>query len=237
VTRNCLSAGRYGFLLLGSPASLRAHDTHTRSSQPTNQQQPKSVKREAERAENTPGPGGALGDEVVAGEDELGDGEDALLEERGDGARGRDPLHCALVELVDLLLHLHRRPLLLPLAAWRGARTSSGFLPLDGDEGESVERRQMSLLASAAVTLPGDAMFYATPPGLEHVMDFSWVLGFDLRVLCCGLVGCGRWLGRTWLERTTAQTSCLVSSSSTTTVANLILSITLIKQNPTIYFS
>lgn len=32
--------------------------------------------------QSSPGPGGALGDEVVAGEDELGDGEDALLDER-----------------------------------------------------------------------------------------------------------------------------------------------------------
>lgn len=71
---------------------------------------------------DVPGPGGAFGDEVVAGEDELGDGEDALLEERRDGARARYPLHRALVELVDLLLHLHRRPLVLLLVARTGSR-------------------------------------------------------------------------------------------------------------------
>jgi hypothetical protein len=59
------------------------------------------------RIARLPGPGGALGDEVVAGEDELGDGEDALVEEGRHGARARDPLHRPLVELVHLLLHLH----------------------------------------------------------------------------------------------------------------------------------
>jgi hypothetical protein len=57
------------------------HTKHTRSiSQPTNQQPPKSVRgrqSEGRGKENAPGPGGALGDEVVAGENELGDGEDA----------------------------------------------------------------------------------------------------------------------------------------------------------------
>ena len=33
------------------------------------------------------------------------------------------------------------------------------------------------------------------------------------------LWACGRWLGRTWLERATAQTSCLVSS---TAISNLL---------------
>jgi hypothetical protein len=54
----------------------------------------------------------------------------------------------------------------------------------------------MSLLARPAVTPPGDAMFYATPAELEHAMA-SWVLGFDLRVLCCGLVA-GGWAVRGW---------------------------------------
>jgi hypothetical protein len=56
----------------------------------------------------------------------------------------------------------------------------------------------MSLLARPAVTPPGDAMLYATPAELEHAMDdslASWVLGFDLRVLCCGLVA-GGWAVR-----------------------------------------
>ena len=66
-----------------------------------------------------------LGDEVVAGEDELWDGEDALFEERGGGARGRHPLHRALVEPEDALLHLHRRRL-SPASPFsrRGAGTS-----------------------------------------------------------------------------------------------------------------
>ena len=40
--------------------------------------------------EYAPEPGGALGDEVVAGEDEPGDGEEALLEEDRNGVRARD---------------------------------------------------------------------------------------------------------------------------------------------------
>lgn len=53
VTRNCLSAGRYGFLLLGSPASLRAHARHTpdQSANQPNQQPPKSVRGRPERGE------------------------------------------------------------------------------------------------------------------------------------------------------------------------------------------
>lgn len=54
-----------------------------------------------------PGPSGALGDEVVAGDDELGDAEDALLLEGGDGAVAGDPLHRALESLVELLREDH----------------------------------------------------------------------------------------------------------------------------------
>jgi hypothetical protein len=112
VTRNCLSAGRYDFRLLGSPASLRTHDSPTNQIRQSGHQRTITEGRGRARKEasSVPGPGRTLGDEVVASEDELGDGEDALLEERRDGARARDPLHRALVELVQLLLRLHGGP-------------------------------------------------------------------------------------------------------------------------------
>jgi hypothetical protein len=95
-----------------APFPARARPTHppTRSDNQTviasgpSEGRGRKTRKEAG---SVPGPGGALGDEVVAGEDELGEGEDALLEERRHGARARDPLHRALVELVQLLLRLH----------------------------------------------------------------------------------------------------------------------------------
>lgn len=65
-----------------------------------------------EGEEGQPRPGGAFGNEVVAGEDELGDAEDALLLEGGDGAGPRDPLHRPLESLVQPLRQHH--PLSLP---------------------------------------------------------------------------------------------------------------------------
>ena len=55
----------------------------------------------------SPGPGGALGDEIVAGEEELGDAEVAFLLEGGDGAGPSHPLHGALEGLVKLLGEHH----------------------------------------------------------------------------------------------------------------------------------
>lgn len=50
-----------------------------------------------------PGPGRALGDEVIAGGDELGDAENAFLFESGDGAGACDLLDRAFERLVKPL--------------------------------------------------------------------------------------------------------------------------------------
>ena len=50
-----------------------------------------------------PRPSRALGDEVIAGGDELGDAENAFLLEGGDGARSGDLLHGAFEGLVKPL--------------------------------------------------------------------------------------------------------------------------------------
>lgn len=55
-----------------------------------------------------PRPGGAFGDEIIAGENELVDAENAFLFECGDSAGARHSLHSPLERLVNFLRKHHR---------------------------------------------------------------------------------------------------------------------------------
>ena len=58
-----------------------------------------------------PRPGGTLGDEIITGDDELRDTENAFLFEGGDGSRPCDPLNSSFEGLVELLRQSHDRKL------------------------------------------------------------------------------------------------------------------------------
>lgn len=76
-----------------------------------------------------PRPGGAFGDEIIAGENELVDAEDAFLFECGDGAGARHSLHSPLERLVNFLRKHHRSISLSQSESWSAMEsfTSSEF--------------------------------------------------------------------------------------------------------------
>ena len=62
------------------------------------------------------GPGRTFGDEVIAGDDELIDAEDAFLFEGGDSSRTCDSLHCSFERFMKLLHQNHLLSLSLSLS-------------------------------------------------------------------------------------------------------------------------
>jgi hypothetical protein len=67
-----------------------------------------------------PGPGGAFRDEVIAGDDELGDAENAFLFEGRDRTRPCDPLHRSFEGFVKLLRQNHLSSLSIRECGKRG---------------------------------------------------------------------------------------------------------------------
>jgi hypothetical protein len=83
VTRNCLSAGRYDFRLLGSPPSLRAHDPPTH--------QPDQIIRQSSPADHQREEGGRRGRRQGAYQDQVGHLATRLSPARMNSGKERTP--------------------------------------------------------------------------------------------------------------------------------------------------